>query len=72
MGDLAVGESKVVQFMARQTSAQPAGVLIHNEISVRHASGGSASLAKDVPVVVGNGFTLGLVESRTRWCRVMS
>ncbi len=44
--------------------AQPAGFVIHNEMSVTDAGGGSASLAKDVTVVSGNGFTVSLVESQ--------
>ena len=64
MGDLAVGESRVVQFVARQNNTQSAGFVIHNEMSVTDAGGGSASLAKDVTVVSGNGFTLSLVESQ--------
>jgi len=55
LDDLAVGESKVVQFVARQYNTQPAGFVIHNEMSVTDAGGGSASLAKDVTVVSGNG-----------------
>ena len=54
LGDLAVGESKVVQFVARQAGAQPAGFVIHNEMSVTDAGGSSASLAKDVAVVTGS------------------
>ncbi len=50
--------------MARQYGAQPAGFVIHNEMSVTDAGGGSASLAKDVTVVAGNGFTVSLVESQ--------
>ena len=55
LGDLAVGESKVVQFTAQQSGAQPAGFLIHNEMRVTDAGGGGATLAKDVAVVSGNG-----------------
>ena len=64
LGDLAMGESRVVQFVARQNGAQPYGFVIHNEMSVTDAGGGSASLAKDVAVVYGSGFTLGLVEGQ--------
>jgi uncharacterized repeat protein (TIGR01451 family) len=54
LGDLAVGESKVVQFTARQTSNLAAGFVIHNAMRVTDAGGGSASLAKDVAVVYGS------------------
>ena len=64
LGDLAVGESRVVQFVARQDGTLPFGFVLHNEMRVTDAGGGSASLAKDVAVVSGNGFELSLVESQ--------
>ena len=56
LGDLAPGESRVVRFTVRQVfNGLASGFVIHNEISVTDANGGSASLAKDVAVVSGNG-----------------